>query len=184
MSRPLTSRALLRIIALAATVFGIAAGIGLLAMRLLGREFIDAGPKLPIPFWISTALLFATSALLQYSLDDVKRERQQKFRRRLGQALIAVTLFLGIQGYGLWGFVQRNRPDQAAVGSEPFILAFAALHWAHVMFAVLVLVYVTVQAGDNRYDHEYYWGPIVCTFFWHALGWVWLCILGAGLIAL
>ncbi len=50
--------------------------------------------------------------------------------------------------------------------------------------AVLVLVYVIVQGLSNRYDHEYYWGVVVCTYFWHALGWVWLCILGASLIAL
>ncbi|MDA0835044.1 MAG: hypothetical protein O3A29_17365 [Planctomycetota bacterium] len=184
MSRPLSSRALLRILLLTASVLGSAGGIGVMGMRVPGREFIQSGPRLPIPFWFSTLLLFVTSVLLQLSLDDVKRERQRQFRRRLWSALMTATSFLGIQGYGLWGIVQRHRPDETPTGSEPFVIVFAALHWAHVIVAVLVLVYVTVQAEENRYDHEYYWGPIVCTFFWHALGWIWLCILAACVIAL
>ncbi|MFN0195710.1 MAG: hypothetical protein ACKVT0_03135 [Planctomycetaceae bacterium] len=184
MSRPLTGQAALRIFALGVAVLSAAGGLGYFCAKVLGQSFIDAGPKLPIPFWVSTCLLLLTSVLLQLALADVKRERQLSFRKRLWFALFSVTMFLAIQGYGLWGFVQRNRPEEATTGSEPFILAFAALHGAHVIVAVLVLVYVIVQGLSNRYDHEYYWGVVVCTFFWHALGWVWLCILGASLIAL
>ncbi len=83
MSRPLTGQAALRIFALGVTVLGVAGGLGYFCAKVFGKSFIDAGPKLPIPFWISTGLLFLTSVLLQLALEDVKRERQSSFRKRL-----------------------------------------------------------------------------------------------------
>jgi cytochrome c oxidase subunit III len=47
----------------------------------------------------------------------------------------------------------------------------------------LFLVFVTVQGFADRYDHEYYWGVLVCACFWHALGIVWLAILFVLVIA-
>ena len=74
------------------------------------------------------------------------------------------------------GMFAGVEPD-AAMGAGAFIFVLAALHGLHFTVALLFLAFVTLRAFADRYDHEYYWGVMVCTFFWHGLAWVWLCIL-------
>jgi hypothetical protein len=52
-----------------------------------------------------------------------------------------------------------------------------ALHAMHFTLALMFLVWVTLGAFADRYDHEYFWGVVVCAWFWHALGIAWGCIL-------
>jgi heme/copper-type cytochrome/quinol oxidase subunit 3 len=52
-----------------------------------------------------------------------------------------------------------------------------------VSIAIMFLTLVYLKSLIDRYDHEYYWGVMVCSYFWHALGLVWLAIIGVFLIA-
>ena len=54
---------------------------------------------------------------------------------------------------------------------------FAVLHVLHFTVAMMFLVYVMLRSFQDRYDHEYYFGVTVCTWFWHVLGIVWVAIL-------
>ena len=56
-------------------------------------------------------------------------------------------------------------------------MVIAALHGMHFVIALLFLSYVTVQAFADRYDHEYFFGVTVCSWFWHLLAVVWCAIL-------
>jgi heme/copper-type cytochrome/quinol oxidase subunit 3 len=40
-----------------------------------------------------------------------------------------------------------------------------------------VLLWVTLSAFADRYDHEYCWGVSFAAWCWHVLGVVWLAIL-------
>lgn len=100
--------------------------------------------------------------------------------------LIAGTVFVGVQGYGLWWLLQIQPLDKAAAetGTTAFVFAFAGLHALHVSVALLFLTWVTLQALSDRYDHEYYWGVTVCAGFWHVLAIVWFAILAVFAIAM
>lgn len=136
----------------------------------------------PPAFCLSSVLLFLGSAALQQALYAVQIEKPVRFRRALLVALGSGTLFVGIQSFGLWCLVQQQRPDDVSTGVNAFIVMLAALHGLHFTVALMFLTYVTIKGFAARYDHEYFWGVQVCAWFWHALGLLWLAILGVFLI--
>ena len=145
----------------------------------------DGGDRLTFPpaFWISTLLLIVGSASLHRSVQHVRVERQRQFRQCLLIGLFAGTLFVGIQTYGLTCLLRNLAPSNASTGAGSFVFVFAALHGLHFIVALLFVVFVSLRAIADRYDHEYYWGVTVCAYFWHFLGVVWACILGVFAIA-
>jgi heme/copper-type cytochrome/quinol oxidase subunit 3 len=131
----------------------------------------------PPAFWVSTLLLAGGSLALHLAVRSVRIERQRQFRRRLLVALAAGTLFVGVQIAGLWRLVQNQDPTDVTTDVNAFLVMLASLHGLHFTVALLFLVFVTLRAFADRYDHEYYFGVVVCAWFWHFLGAVWLAIL-------
>jgi cytochrome c oxidase subunit 3 len=169
---------------LALQFFGVAA-LALFAAGVFAGGLMRVWPATSFPqasfppvFGISTLLLFMGSASLSQALAAVRRERQVRFRRWLLLALCAGTLFVATQLTALNWLVRRQNPEEVQTGSSAFVAILAALHGVHFVVALLFLVFVTVRARADRYDHEYYFGVTVCAWFWHALGVAWLVVLG------
>jgi len=139
--------------------------------------------QLPWVFAVTTVLLGIASGLLHRGLHMVRLERQRPFRRCLMYALVAGASFVGIQAYGLICLIVAYQPVNPQTGVTAFAFVFAAMHGLHVIVALLFLLFVSLRALADRYDHEYYWGVTVTTWFWHALGIVWLAILLVIIIA-
>ncbi|MCH7687022.1 MAG: cytochrome c oxidase subunit 3 [Planctomycetes bacterium] len=165
------SRFVLRFFVVAVSLFSLAGGVASVLIRLWGPASVTA------VFAVSTTLLITCSVALQNAQFQVKRERQQPFRRSLIVAMTAGTLFLAIQSLGLWSLLKVQNPSEAQTGAQIFVLVFAVLHGLHLCVALMFLIYVSLKAFADRYDHEFYWGVTVCAFFWHLLGLVWLLIL-------
>jgi heme/copper-type cytochrome/quinol oxidase subunit 3 len=168
----------------AVLVCGAAAGVTFALAAVFGRPVM-------IEFWfppafaVSSVLLLLGSIVLSRAVRSVRHEKQRSFRGWLRMALVTGTLFLGVQGYGLWTLLPAERAaDQASLGVTPFVLMLSALHALHLSVAVLFLAFVATRAQADRYDHEYYWGVSICAYFWHALGIAWLFILAIFAIAL
>jgi len=167
------------------------ASLAVLASALLvGALLIAAMPpavfpsvRFPPAFAASTVAVLLGSLFLNRALGCVRRERQPEFRRQLVLALAAGALFVAIQMSALNWLVQRQAPQEVPTGETAFVTVMAALHALHFIVALLFLVFVTVQAHAHRYDHEYYWGVLVCSWFWHALTVLWLAVLGVVAIA-
>lgn len=175
--RPAQQRIAVRFFQLAILVFALAAALAWLLTRIIPPPPLQQSPHFPTAFWFSSLLLLVGSLLLHRATWDVRRERQTSFRRGLIAALCTGGLFLGVQSYGLICLLQQQQATQVATGVTAFVFVFAFLHGLHFVVATLFLVFVTVRARADRYDHEYYWGVLVCGYFWHALGVVWLAIL-------
>jgi cytochrome c oxidase subunit III len=155
-----------------------AMGITWLLAAFLGRP--EAGEEMLFPsaFAVSSLLLAAGSFSLSQAWRAVRREKQKRFRRWLLTALLLGTLFVGIQSYGLYAMFPAERSPDAPLETTAFVLTAVTLHGVHFLVAVLFVAFVLARAGADRYDHEYYWGVTVCAWFWHALGIIWLAILG------
>ena len=179
---PQTSRLTVRFIVVAGLLYGLSGTIAAVLIRFVPNPPSTGRLTLPPVFWITTGLLAVASAELHYSVQQVRRERQRLFRRSLGMALIAGTLFVAFQACGLRFLMQNQIPDEVQTGSAAFVTMLVALHAMHLMLALLFLVWVTLSAFADRYDHEYYWSVSVCAWFWHALGAVWLVILAVFMI--
>ena len=155
----------------------VAAIIFWLLSKLFGKAQGLASPG----FAISTLLLWCGSLQVHRALHWVSLERQREFRRSLTIALTLGLVFTGVQSYVLWSILpttEEQRTNGAAeLGSTAFFLMFGCLHALHFVIAILFLLFVTLRAYEDRYDHEYHWGVTLCTWFWHALGIVWMAIL-------
>lgn len=136
-------------------------------------------PQLRFPpvFALSTFALLLGSHALARAMAAVRQERQPEFCRWLLRAAGWGSLFVALQMAGLNWLFQRQVPDETAIGEQSFVAVFATLHALHFSAALLFLAYVLVQAWSNRYDHEYYWGVVVCAWFWHLLALAWLAVL-------
>jgi cytochrome c oxidase subunit 3 len=179
------SRQAVRFFLTGTAVATIGAALAFLLKSIFGRPAQIPEVWFPPAFGVSTVLLGGGSVALQRALYFVRRERQHSFRRWLVIALAAGTLFVGVQGYGLWTLLPAERvSEEASLGVTPFVLMLAALHALHLSVALLFLAFVATRAWADRYDHEYHWGVRFCAWFWHALGVAWLLILAIFAIAL
>jgi cytochrome c oxidase subunit 3 len=173
----------LRFFLLATTLLALAGGIAASIPRrpeLIGSA---AGLSVPPIFALSTFCLAIGSLALIRAEFAVAREKQPAFRRSLVAALASGTVFVTVQAYALGSFLAERRETPSARGLAMFVTIAAGLHVLHFLVAWLFLVFITLQAHADRYDHEYHWGVTVCAWFWHALGIVWLAVLAAFLIA-
>lgn len=153
-------------------------GLALALAAVYGAPKQTEQIRLPVAFQFGTVFLLIGSWFLHSSTYYVKRERQNEFRRALLLALLFAVLFVGVQSFGLWGFVKGTRDYRnPQLNTHGFVFMFAALHAMHFLIAQSVLLWVTLAAHYDRYDHEYYFGVTFATWFWHALGIVWIAIL-------
>ena len=168
----------------AALAFASAGGLAGLLIGLSQSVKQHEASRFPPAFLISTALLVAGSVWLHRAVCEVRLEHQRGFRRSLVAALIAGTLFVGVQSWGLWWLTQQQGTRDAQTSANAFVLVLAVLHALHFSVALLFVVWITVRAAADRYDHEYYWGVSLCGYLWHALAVVWLVILAVLAIAI
>ena len=171
------SRLAIWFILVAAAVYSTAGLVAYGSIRLFPAPPAVKGVLFPKAFWLTTLLLAFGSVCLARAVRCVRLERQKPFRQCLVAALAAGTLVVGLQTCGLRCLVRNQVPEEAQTGANLFIVVIAALHAMHFSLALLFLVWVTLSALADRYDHEYSWGVVVCAWFWHALGIVWVLVL-------
>lgn len=165
---------------------GLVAGLSAFGLARLAPSTAapDPGLQLPWAFAISTVLLIVSSFAQHRGIGYVRLEKQRPFRKWLMIAVVIGTLFLALQSYGLWCLMASEVTTDTQTGVNAFVFVLAFLHALHVGVAMMVLVFVTLRGLTDRYDHEYFWGVIVCAFFWDALGLIWLFILAIFAIAI
>lgn len=133
---------------------------------------------LPIAFQFGTMFLVLGSLWLHDAHTNVRLERQTRFRRSLLLALVAAILFVSVQSYGMWALIRSISPQlEMQTSIHGMVIMFAAIHAMHFLVAQSILLWVTLSAFADRYDHEYYWGVTFAGWCWHALGIVWIGIL-------
>lgn len=170
----LTRRFFLAVLVQASVAGAIAAGLALLN----GRPAPTPRLTLPAAFQFATFFLALGSWLVHRAVHFVRLERQPEFRLFLLLALATAALFTGIQSFGLYQFTSgvAGSPD-TQLNVHGFVFMFTALHALHFVIAQSVLLWVTLCAMVDRYDHEYYWGVTFAAWCWHVLGIVWVAIL-------
>ena len=182
--RPVESSVARRFFLLTVALYAIAGGLARVLIWISTAPPPGAGLIFPPAFWLSSLLLGSGSWWLQNALDAVRREKQVLFRHNLLRSLAAGTGFVSLQSYGLWYMLQAQNPQEVSTSVSAFILVVGTLHAMHFTVALMFLAFITVNAFADRYDHEYYWGVTVCTYFWHVLGVVWLAVLAIFVIAM
>lgn len=172
-----SSRLAVRFILVSAGIYFGVLGLAAFLIHFFPTHPVPGKVVFPPVFWLTTALLALGSGFLQRAVWSVRLERQKRFRRSLVTALVSGALFVAVQSYGLYGLIQNQVPDDVSTGANAFISIMGVLHAMHFSLALLFLVWVTLNALSDRYDHEYYFGVTLCAWFWHGLGIAWMCVL-------
>lgn len=149
---------------------------------LLGLVFGHPEPteilELPTAFQFGTMFLAIGSWCLHDAHTNVRLERQRRFRTSLLLALSSAVLFVSVQSYGMWSLIKSISPQlEMQTSVHGMVIMFAAIHAMHFVVAQSILLWVTLSAFEDHYDHEYYWGVTFACWCWHVLGIVWIGIL-------
>jgi heme/copper-type cytochrome/quinol oxidase subunit 3 len=158
--------------------------LGYVIIRLKGGPAARTGAlHLPRVLWLSTALVIGASVSLHRALSEVRRERQQSFRRWLTISLVLGIGFVIIQIPAMASLlVQHRELRKAGVGIYGLVFVLVLVHALHVLGGIIALVLVQVRARQDAYDHEHYQPVRQATLYWHFLDIVWLTMFGVFLL--
>jgi len=132
--------------------------------------------EIPQMFWISTAVILASSITIQWALRSVKDREMSRYR-----ILIGVTVLLGIafvvcqwMGFGeLWAQNIRFKGS----GAAQFLYVIFGLHALHVIGGVIALLLMFVKSFLGR-TRIYTAVPIeVAAIYWHFVDLLWIYLL-------
>lgn len=159
---------------------------GMLAYIIIRLTSAQAPPlqslNMPMVLWLSTAAILTSSYTIHRAVDNVRHERQDKFRQALvATILLAVPFFLA-QGAGLASLLAQTASMDRGGPLMKAVVVLVIIHALHVIGGLVPLAVVTRLAHRGRYDHEYL-APIEnLARYWHFLDAVWLVMFGVFLV--
>jgi len=126
-------------------------------------------PELPIPTTL-TAILIASSVVLQVGVRAVRRGRVATFR-----SLLALTVALGVAFLALQAYDYSRLTFGVGDGIYPSLFyIMTGLHMAHVAGGVVLLSIVLGQATTGQISTERHEPVEAATIYWHFVDLVWI----------
>jgi cytochrome c oxidase subunit 3 len=166
---------------------GIVIALGSWAMMFMGLFFVYGAvrasnavwpplgsPKLPVTLpAINTAVIVASSVVMQRALAVLKRGKVEAFTRGVGFTLVLGVAFLWLQVF-LWSDVRHMGVTMRSGIYGSIFYAFTYLHAAHIVAGLGVLGVVLWRARKGRYNAHNWFGVRSAAYFWHFVDAVWL----------
>jgi cytochrome c oxidase subunit III len=133
--------------------------------------------EMPTMFWITSAMILASSVTMHWAYLSVKRNNQE-----MAKVAMAVTVILG-GGFlvGQWlgwnelvanGIYLVGRESSGVSGS--FMYVISGLHGVHVISGVIFLMLVFVNVFRLKIHSKNLSQIEMCTTYWHFLDGLWL----------
>ena len=135
---------------------------------------------MPMILWLSTAAILFSSYSIHRALENVRHERQDRFRQALFTTLLLAVPFFLAQGAGLATLLGRTA--DAGVALQRTIVFLIIIHALHLIGGMIPLFVVTRRAHAGRYDHEYHTPVRHLALYWHFLDAVWLVMFATFLL--
>ena len=129
---------------------------------------------LPAGLWLSTLIILASSVTMHLAMQNIRRERQAKFRGALIATLVLSILFCLIQVPSMGSLLVNHFRADASNTMLGLIFFLVLLHALHVVGGIIPLGVVTYKAGQGRYDHEHYKPVKSVAMYWHFLDVIWV----------
>lgn len=162
---------------LAALFMLFAAGLlGYVMIRFSKTEQVPLGSiHIPQTLWYSTALVAVGSIVIQYSVHQLRRERQSAFRRSLVLSMFLAIAFVIVQTPAMVQLMaQQHQVKEKNIALYALIFFLVLLHALHVLGGIVSMAWATVRATMGKYDHEHYQPVARVALYWHFLDLVWL----------
>jgi cytochrome c oxidase subunit III len=132
--------------------------------------------ELPQVIFLSTAVLLASSAILEMARAALKAGRRERFNLLWTAGSIAGVLFLAGQ-YAAWLQLRAQGVYLSTNPSSSFFYVLTAAHAVHLIGGVLALLYVSVQALRLRLGPGKRTAIDVTAMYWHFLDGLWIYLL-------
>lgn len=162
---------------LAATTMAFAAFTSAFVVR---RGMSNDWVALPLPriLWVNTAVLIASSLLLEVARRCLKSGRRGEFNRYWTAGTVLGVLFLLGQAFA-WRQLNEAGIFVASNPSSSFFYLLTAAHGLHILGGLTALIYVDVQALRLRLGPGKRTAVEVSAVFWHFVDglWVYLMVL-------
>jgi len=142
--------------------------------RGLSNDWVST--QLPSVIWFSTAVLLASSVVLELARRALKAGQRENFHRLWIAGSVLGSLFL-IGQYMAWVQLKAQGIYLATNPSSSFFYVLTAAHAVHLIGGVLALLYVTVQALRLRLGPGKRTAIDVCAMYWHFLDGLWIYLL-------
>ena len=138
---------------------------------------------LPGGLWFSTLVILLSSFTMHLALQNVRRERQARFRNWLIATLALAGLFLLVQAPSLGSLLITHNHADTGHTLLGFVFFLVVIHALHLFGGILPLAVVTRNAHLGAYDHEAHAPVKYVTMYWHFLDVVWIVMFGVLLVA-
>ncbi|HUE22821.1 MAG TPA: cytochrome c oxidase subunit 3 [Bryobacteraceae bacterium] len=160
---------------LAATTMAFAAFTSAFVVR---RGISNDWVALPLPriVWANTAVLLASSLLLELARHSLKSGRRSAFNRYWTAGTVLGALFLLGQALA-WRELNTAGIFVATNPSSSFFYLLTAAHGLHILGGLTALAYVDVQALRLRLGPGKRTAVDVSAMFWHFVDGLWLFLM-------
>ncbi len=144
--------------------------------------------RMPAVFWVSTAVILASSVTMHLGLRAFKARRMRQHRSLITATLLLGLLFAALQYIGFW---QLYHTPQAMVleggrtvmqtvrvngnPSESFLFIIFGLHGAHILGGIIALAFVFGREFFRRRVKTYgATGLEIVAGYWHFVDALWI----------
>lgn len=160
---------------LAATTMAFAAFTSAFVVR---RGISNDWVPTPMPriVWLNTAILIASSILLELARRALKGGRRAAFNRYWTAGTVMGALFLLGQALA-WRELQASGVFIASNPSSSFFYLLTATHGVHIFGGLCALAYVDVQALRLRLGPSKRTAVDVTAVFWHFVDGIWIYLM-------
>jgi cytochrome c oxidase subunit 3 len=164
----------LMVLLAAVVMFFAALTSAFIVRRGLSNDWIST--RMPQVLWLNTALLLASSAVLEMARRALKAGRRESFNRLWIAGSALGVLFLAGQ-YAAWLELRAQGIYLATNPSSSFFYLLTAAHALHLIGGVVALLYVSVQALRLRLGPGKRTAIDVTAMYWHFLDGLWIYLL-------
>lgn len=145
-------------------------------------------PPLPHLVWVSTLVLVASSASVQWAVTGVRRGSDKQLRTGLLLTLALGVLFLIVQSVCWLTWLETVSLRWSESEEYRFALTsfyvLTGLHALHVIGGLIPMFVVTRRAIRGWYWPDYRSGVEFTATYWHFLGGVWIVLLVTMLVGM
>ncbi|MDP2387096.1 MAG: cytochrome c oxidase subunit 3 [Bacteroidota bacterium] len=130
--------------------------------------------ELPDMFYLSTAVIVASSLTLYLAQNAVKKDNFKMVTLGLALTFILGLIFCFLQ-FQAWAYLISNNiffVGGNVASSILYVITF--LHFIHIVFGLIALLISLIKASRHRYTSSNYLGLSLTSIFWHFLDILWV----------
>jgi len=129
----------------------------------------------PLAGLINTISLIISSYFVALSLSAIKQGFNLKARNHLIISVFISSIYVFTK---LWEYQTLSYAGFGLSTNTFFTLYFfiTAFHFMHVLLGIIMLVFICLKAGKNKYNTDELSGFEACTSYWHMVDLVWIIL--------